>query len=402
MAVTTTKFPRRAERARSTTHPGAKPHPSMTDDEILGLVTTVARPGAEDDEGESGGAGAPQEPDAGDAENDSGEARGDESAAEASAEPEGLREIFDAKPELRRAWHAERAYRKIYPTPQAAHEARRHLAALDHLDSLFYSARPEDHARLAATLHKLSPGAFARLTRAMQRHAARSGDNPAGGNTSAEAFEAPDMAPTNDNAAGAGGPAQAGNHADAAPIENPAAAAEAANASPAAREPGPNPSAAQLAFFHNTNAAAVEQILGAIHAQVERLLPEAIGEGTRNRIVGEIYRELDGALRSNRELARQLREAFRSGAGDAAHQRSLVGWIVGRAKQALPAVAKKVIGEWTSSVLASSRERLERHTSASKRVDIAGAGSSDGVSRKPLTPRDINYRKLSDADILNL
>lgn len=90
------------------------------------------------------------------------------------------------------------------------------------------------------------------------------------------------------------------------------------------------------------------------------------------------------------------------GAGDAAHQRAIVTLVTGRARQALPAVAKRVIGEWTQSILAANRERLGRHEAASKRVDISGAGPSDGVNRKPISPRDVNYRKLSDADILNL
>ena len=97
-----------------------------------------------------------------------------------------------------------------------------------------------------------------------------------------------------------------------------------------------------------------------------------------------------------------MREALQAGAGDAAHQRAIVTLVARRAKQALPSVAKRVIGEWTQSIVAANRERLSRHEAASKRVDIAGAGSSDGVNRKPISPRDVDYRRLSDADILNL
>ncbi|MGH9864354.1 MAG: hypothetical protein ACRD4H_02950, partial [Candidatus Acidiferrales bacterium] len=170
----------------------------------------------------------------------------------------------------------------------------------------------------------------------------------------------------------------------------------------AAAPPSDPRRAAQVAFFHDTNAAAVEHILGAIQAQVNQLLPDSVPSGTRNRIVGEVYRELDSTLRANRQLGKQLREAFQGGAGDAAHQRAIVTLVAGRAKQALPSVAKRVIGEWTQSIVGANRERLSRHEAASKRVDIAGAGKSDGVNRKPMSARDLNYRKLSDADILNL
>ena len=77
--------------------------------------------------------------------------------------------------------------------------------------------------------------------------------------------------------------------------------------------------AAQEEFFHATNAATVQSVLGAIELQVERLLPEGASKSARNRVVGEIYRELDNTLRSNRQLAQQMREAFRSGALDADH-----------------------------------------------------------------------------------
>ncbi|HKF51036.1 MAG TPA: hypothetical protein VKB26_01885, partial [Candidatus Acidoferrales bacterium] len=60
------------------------------------------------------------------------------------------------------------------------------------------------------------------------------------------------------------------------------------------------------------------------------------------------------------------------------------------------------INEWTHGVVAANQEKLSRHESAAKRVDISGAGSSDGVNRKPVSPRDVDYKRLSDADILNL
>jgi hypothetical protein len=43
-----------------------------------------------------------------------------------------------------------------------------------------------------------------------------------------------------------------------------------------------------------------------------------------------------------------------------------------------------------------------RHEAAAKRMDIAGTGASDGVNRTPMSARDVNYKRLSDSDILNL
>ena len=162
------------------------------------------------------------------------------------------------------------------------------------------------------------------------------------------------------------------------------------------------PTPAQTEFFHATNAAAVESVLDAIESQVERLLPEGVSKTARNRVVGEIYRELDTTLRSNRQLAQQMRDAFRSGALDAEHQRAIVSLITGRARQALPGVAKRVLNEWTSTVVAANQDRRARQRAAERRVDIAGSGGAGNDGHRSMTPREIDYARMSDADILNL
>ncbi|MGH9704861.1 MAG: hypothetical protein ACRD4K_15910, partial [Candidatus Acidiferrales bacterium] len=106
--------------------------------------------------------------------------------------------------------------------------------------------------------------------------------------------------------------------------------------------------------------------------------------------------------RGNRALAQQVRQAFRSGAMDPDHQAAIVSMVLARAKQALPGVAKKVIGEWTSGVLAANHEKLSRQRSGAARVDITGGGGLGAGIRRPLTPSDVDYGKLSDGDILNL
>ena len=162
------------------------------------------------------------------------------------------------------------------------------------------------------------------------------------------------------------------------------------------------PTAAQTEFFHAANAAAVEGVLDAIQSQVERLLPEGVSKSARNRVVGEIYRELDMTLRSNRQLGQQMRDAFRSGALDAEHQRALVSLVTGRARQALPGVAKRVLNEWTSTVVAANQDRRTRQRAAERRVDIAGSGGTGSDGPRSMTPREIDYKRMSDSDILNL
>jgi hypothetical protein len=118
-------------------------------------------------------------------------------------------------------------------------------------------------------------------------------------------------------------------------------------------------------------------------SQVERLLPEGISKSARNRVVREISRELDSTLRT---LTQQMRDAFRSGALDADPHKAVVSQITGRARQALPAVAKRVLNEWTTTVVSANQQRRERQRTAEGRVDIGGAGGAGNEGRHSMGP----------------
>lgn len=277
----------------------------------------------------------------------------------------------DSVPELRRAWQEAQSYRESFATPEEARAATALLNDLDRMDALFFSSRPEDHAELARAVAKLDPVAFASLAKAMHSMAE---------NGSAEQRQ---VAP--------GGVTQQ---------EDVLAGHNAENSSDRLEPQHPTP--AQLEFLHTANAAAVQGVLDAIETLVERLLPQNVSKTARNRVIGEIYRELDGTLGSNRQLRQQMGEVFRSGNFDAAHQRAVVALVTGRARQALPSIAKRVLSEWTSTVVATNQDRLARQRAAAHRVDIAGSGRGGDGSRRALTPTDINYSRMSDSDILNL
>ncbi|MGC1200590.1 MAG: hypothetical protein WA879_03510 [Candidatus Acidiferrales bacterium] len=293
---------------------------------------------------------------------------------------EDARAALDANPELEQAWEDASAYRESFATPEEAREATALVADLNRLDTLFHSRRPEDHGELARSLASLDPAAFASLAEAMGRVSAEL--RRANGSGAATPRATPELT--------AGATQPAATEAPSPERERSAAAAQ------------PTPTAAQAEFFQAANAAAVEGVLQAIESQVERLLPEGISKSARNRVVGEIYRELDGTLRANRQLTQQMREAFRGGALDPEHQRAIVSMITGRARQALPGVAKRVLNEWTTTLLAANHERRMRQRTAEKRVDIAGSGGNGNDGRRTSAPREVDYARMSDADILNL
>jgi hypothetical protein len=335
------------------------PQRAATDDEILGIGDAKARSSER----------TPPPNEAGDSADAS--TRASEPGREtpdAGEVPEALRAALETHPELQRVWDEAEAYRETFATPEAARAATAQIADLHRLDALFFSRRPEDHAELARAVAGLDPVAFASLAQAM---AALTSTPAAAANmfSTIRPATVPANAPT------------------------PVASQVAENSSA--------PTSAQVEFFHAANDAAVRGVLDAIESQVERLLPEGISKSARNRVVGEIYRELDTTLSSNRELGDQMRHAFRNGSLDAAHQRAIVSLVNGRARQALPGVARRVLSEWTSTLVAANHDRRARQRAAERRVDIAGAsGGNDG--RRSMTPRDLDYNRLSDSDILNM
>jgi hypothetical protein len=363
-------------------------------------------------------------------------------------EPAHLRATFDANPELRAAWRDASAYRESFATPDAARQATALLADVNHMDALFFSRRPEDHAALARAIANLDPAAFTSLANAMQTIAAGSVAQsiltvPQVTNSAiaphlqprANASEnAPHATFSHDESSNQPRATQAqarmpvlpetANRADAqsrnlssadhaAQNENQVQIPRSARNDNILRNAHANTAAqlaansatateSQLAFLHAANAAAVEGVVAAIEAQVERLLPEGVAKNARTRVVGEIYRELDSSLRSNPQFAAQLRDAFRSGSLDDGHQRAIVSLLTGRARQALPGVAKRVLSEWTSTIMSAANERRTRQRTAERRIDIAGSSGAGNDGRRSMSPRDLDYARLSDADILNL
>jgi hypothetical protein len=352
-----------------------------------------------------------------------------------TAEPAHLRAAFDANPELRAAWHDAGAYRESFSTPEAAREATALLADVNHMDALFFSRRPEDHAALARAIANLDPAAFASLANAMNgiatdpsvgaRHAVPERDVWHGAAHSPRSVIPPALRNEGSEASTALGGRSFSSDITARAERDPALPQAVAEAAPpqrqssSAAQSATNDAAvqnqnrrqdagattandAQLAFLNAANAAAVEGVVAAIESQVERLLPEGVAKNARTRVVGEIYRELDATLRSNPQFTAQLRDAFRSGSLDDGHQRAIVSLLTGRARQALPGVAKRVLNEWTSTVVSAAHGRRARQRTAERRVDIAGSGGAGNDGRRSVSPRDLDYARLTDADILNL
>jgi hypothetical protein len=163
--------------------------------------------------------------------------------------------------------------------------------------------------------------------------------------------------------------------------------------------------AAYANFERATNDAVARDVRGAIGDTLARVMPEGVAEGAARRIGEDIFNEVHRALAADRNLSEQVAGVLRDRRFGGAEQQRVASLLAGRAKQLVPSVARRVIGEWTSTVLNTARSKAARQAAAAARVDIAAPGGSlDSMplrSRGAGSAREVNYASMSDEEILN-
>jgi hypothetical protein len=162
------------------------------------------------------------------------------------------------------------------------------------------------------------------------------------------------------------------------------------------------PAEAYRAFESATNEDVARSTREAIERTLGSTLPEGIGEGARRRIGDDIFQELHATLSADRELSRQVGDILRGWHFDGATKQQIVSLISSRARAAMPEVSRRVVAEWTSSVLASDRARAARVDAAASRRDITRGRLPAAVPANALTPRRVDYSRMSDEQILDL
>ena len=161
--------------------------------------------------------------------------------------------------------------------------------------------------------------------------------------------------------------------------------------------------AAYASFERATNDAVARDVRGSISDTLARVMPEGVADGAARRIGEDIFNEVHRALASDRTLSEQVAGVLRDRRFGGAEQQRVAALLAGRAKQLVPSVARRVIGEWTSSVLNTSRSKAARQAVAASRVDIAAAGGSlDSMPLRQMSAREVNYASMSDEEILGM
>jgi hypothetical protein len=207
-------------------------------------------------------------------------------------------------------------------------------------------------------------------------------------------------------------------------------------AQPAAPQPG-NTSAdnAHVAAYAAFERAANEDLERSVGSAIERTLAQALPAGERRytsgqagaqpaaplqqRLAQAIRQDVEKALQGDRQLGEQVAQILSSRRFDNDSRAQVVRLIADRAQQLVPGAAKRVLNEWTQTTLAAHRGRTQRADSASA-TDVAPASVPArpvGSEKSPLgrqdaprgsgqasatKPQPVNYRKLSDEQILDM
>ena len=309
-----------------------------------------------------------------------GQAQGEPSAKSAQDEP------FGNTPQGEPAW-----LKQLEAQPAAAAEARQWREAAQNvaaLDAAYFSGDPGARSGLATRLYANDPAAFREMLAEGARMLA-SRDPQALAELARQLGMGEGQAPTAPRSL-----------AQAARLPEPAATQSqisAENNGSAAF-----PAEAYRAFESATNDDVARSTREAIDRALSSTLPEGISDGARRRIGDDIFHELHATLSGDRELSRQVGEILRGWHFEGATQRQVVSLISSRARAAMPEVARRVVGEWTSSVLASDRARAARVDAATLRRDITGGRVPETIPASGLLPRKIDYSRMTDEQILDL
>jgi len=162
-------------------------------------------------------------------------------------------------------------------------------------------------------------------------------------------------------------------------------------------------SAAYAAFERATNDVVARDVRGSINDTLARVMPEGVAEGAARRIGEDIFNEVHRALAADRNLSEQVASVLRDRRFGGAEQQRVASLLAGRAKQLVPSVARRVIGEWTGTVLNTARSKAARQAAAASRVDIAAPGGSlDSMPLRQMSAREVNYTSMSDEEILGM
>lgn len=130
------------------------------------------------------------------------------------------------------------------------------------------------------------------------------------------------------------------------------------------------------------------------------------------RLSVAVRQDVEAALKGDRQLGEQIAQILSARRFDNETRAQVVRLIDDRARQLVPSTARRVINDWTHATLAAHRGNAARADAASSRREVPPSNTEAGKdvflassSQRTMPPsnsRRLDYRKLSDEQILDL
>jgi hypothetical protein len=327
--------------------------------------------------------------------------------------------------EAQKLWQEHQAFRASFSSPdearaikelfpggaQEAQTLRQAAQAVDQLDAAIYSGDSRAQSEVVAELARANPAAFRQLFAEAARVLAGMGQAQAVNNQTPTLRETREGWGTQQPTITGRDPATGNRPSLDTSHESPAVGGNHQSPVTGHQSQQFDPTA-YAAFERSTNDTVARDVRVAVGDTLARVLPDGIAEGAARRIGDDIFNEIHRTLAADRSLSEQVGEILRGSSREfsangwrfgTAEQQRVASLLASRAKQLVPGVARRVIGEWTSSVLGASRSKAARQASAAARVDIAAPGGSlDSMPLRAMLPREVDYASMSDDEILGM
>jgi hypothetical protein len=132
----------------------------------------------------------------------------------------------------------------------------------------------------------------------------------------------------------------------------------------------------------------------AIGSELTRLLPKT-SEGLRSKIARDVHSEIQKAIGGDAGLKLRLANLMRTGGINRQTQEQVSNLLVSKAKLVMPGAVKRVVNEYTASIMSARKEVDSKQTAAASRVDVSG-GSRPRTGPRPLTREEAKGMSFED------
>lgn len=325
------------------------------------------------------------------------------------------------------------AFREVFAKPEDAHAAAERARTLDEIDRAYFGAAgnvPEQtsasRAQLAARMLRDDPAAFREMVFAGLRALEEAGKQgtAAAGNTLATnagvSARQPGIAAQNPSATSQSTPpatlqATQQSHGTQ-PQQHNTQSQHQHNAQ--LQNDAQRQQEARLTAYASFERAANEDLERTVGGAISRTLQDALpnagktenGAALKERLSGAIRQDVEKALQGDRSLGEQVARILSGQRLDNAARAQVVRLIGERAQQLVPGATRRVLADWTQTTLSANGALSHRDTapprSAAARLPLSEPSERpqspkrEQGSRTP-QPRKIDYRRISDDDILN-